>query len=75
MFFEGDEVEQVLMLISGSVKITQLGPKGLAVILRLGAAGDVLDTASLFLPAGTVRRPKSFGAAGRSSGTQGFSRL
>lgn len=48
LFVEGDTVARVLMLISGSVKITQLGPKNLEVILRLGAAGDVLDTASLF---------------------------
>ena len=48
LFLEGDKVEQVLMLTSGFVKITQLGPRGLEVILRLGAAGDVLDTASLF---------------------------
>jgi hypothetical protein len=41
-FFEGDTVDQVLLLISGSVKNTQLGPKGLEVILRLGAPSDVL---------------------------------
>ena len=47
-FLAGDAVEQVLLLISGSVKITQLGPKGLEVILRLGAPGDVFDVVSLF---------------------------
>jgi CRP-like cAMP-binding protein len=48
LHLEGDPVERVLLLISGSVKITQVGPKGLEVILRLGGPGDVLDTASLF---------------------------
>jgi CRP-like cAMP-binding protein len=48
LYLEGDTVKQVLLLISGSVKITQLGPKGLEVILRLGAPGDVFDTVSLF---------------------------
>ena len=47
-FLEGEAVEQVLLVISGSVKITQLGPNGLEVILRLAAAGDVFDTESLF---------------------------
>jgi CRP-like cAMP-binding protein len=48
VFLAGDTVEQVLLLISGSMKITQLGPKGLEVILRLGAPGDVFDVVSLF---------------------------
>jgi CRP/FNR family transcriptional regulator, nitrogen oxide reductase regulator len=48
LYVEGDPVEQVLLLISGSVKVTQVGPKGLEVILRLGAPGDVLDPVSLF---------------------------
>jgi CRP/FNR family transcriptional regulator, nitrogen oxide reductase regulator len=48
LYLEGDKVEQVLLLISGSVKITQLGPTGLEVILRLAAPGDVFDTVSLF---------------------------
>jgi CRP/FNR family transcriptional regulator, nitrogen oxide reductase regulator len=48
LYLEGDTVEQVLLLISGSVKITQLGPKGMEVILRLGAPGDVLDAERLF---------------------------
>jgi CRP/FNR family transcriptional regulator, nitrogen oxide reductase regulator len=49
LYLEGDKVEQVLLLISGSVKITQVGPKGFEVILRLGAPGDLLDTVSLFV--------------------------
>ena len=48
LYVEGDPVEQVLLLISGSVKVTQVGPKGLEAILRLGAPGDVLDLVSLF---------------------------
>ena len=48
LYVEGDPVERALLLISGSVKITQVGPKGLEVILRLGGPGDVLDTVSLF---------------------------
>jgi CRP/FNR family transcriptional regulator, nitrogen oxide reductase regulator len=48
LFLEGDTVEQVLLLVSGSVKITKLGPTGMEVILRLGAPGDVLDAERLF---------------------------
>jgi CRP/FNR family transcriptional regulator, nitrogen oxide reductase regulator len=48
LYLEGDPVERALLLISGSVKITQVGPKGLEVILRLCSPGDVLDTVSLF---------------------------
>ena len=48
LYLQGDTVKQVLLLISGSVKITQLGPKGMEVILRLGAPGDVLDAERLF---------------------------
>jgi len=48
LYLAGDTVEQVLLLVSGSVKITQLGPKGLEVILRLGAPGAVFDVVSLF---------------------------
>jgi CRP/FNR family transcriptional regulator, nitrogen oxide reductase regulator len=48
LYSEGDAVEQVLLLISGFVKTTQVGPKGLEVILRLSAPGDVLDAVGLF---------------------------
>jgi CRP/FNR family transcriptional regulator, nitrogen oxide reductase regulator len=47
LYLEGDTVEQVLLLISGFVKITQLGPRGTEVILRLSAPGDVLDAVGL----------------------------
>jgi len=42
IFVEGDPVRQVILLISGCVKITQLGPNGHEVILRLGGIGEVL---------------------------------
>jgi CRP-like cAMP-binding protein len=42
VFFEGDPVRQVVLLISGCVKITQLGPNGHEVILRLAGPGEVL---------------------------------
>jgi len=48
LHLESDMVEQVLLLISGSVKFLQLGFKGLEVILRIGAPGDVFDVVSLF---------------------------
>jgi CRP/FNR family transcriptional regulator, nitrogen oxide reductase regulator len=48
LYLEDDTVGQFLLLISGSVKITQVGPKGLEVILRLGGPGDVFDVVSLF---------------------------
>src|SRR5215470_2839666 len=48
LYLETDMVEKVLLLISGSVKFSQLGSKGLEVILRLGAPGDVFDVVSLF---------------------------
>jgi CRP-like cAMP-binding protein len=42
IFFEGDPIRQVVMLVSGCVKITQLGANGNEVILRLAGPGDVL---------------------------------
>ena len=48
LYLEGGTVEKVLLLISGMVKITQLGPKGLQFTLRLAAPGDVLGAVSLF---------------------------
>ena len=48
VYSEGDTVEQVLLLISGFVKTTQVGAKGLEVILRLSAPGDVFDVVGLF---------------------------
>src|SRR5689334_1941418 len=42
IFLEGDAVRQVLVLISGCVKITQFGQSGCEVILRLNGPGDVV---------------------------------
>jgi len=42
IFFEGDPVQQVMMLLSGCVKITQQGPSGNEVILRLGGTGEMV---------------------------------
>ncbi len=42
LFFEGDPVRQVVLLVSGCVKIMQLGANGSEVILRLNGPGDVL---------------------------------
>ena len=71
LYLEGNTVEQVFLLISGSVKITQLGPRGIEVILRLGSPGGIFDVVSL---SGTAQPAKSFAGAGRSSGSRGFSR-
>ena len=48
LYLEGDSVEHVYLLASGFAKITQLGPRGTEVILRLGVPGDVLGAISLF---------------------------
>ncbi len=42
IFFDGDPIQQVVMLLSGSAKMTQFGSKGTEVILRLNRLGDVL---------------------------------
>ena len=42
IFCEGDPIQQVVMLVSGCVKITQLGFGGEEVILRLCGAGDTV---------------------------------
>ena len=47
IFFEGDPVRLVILLTSGCAKITQLGPNGHEVILRLGGIGEVLGGAGL----------------------------
>ncbi len=48
VYIEGDPVQQVVLLTSGFVKITQLGLGGAEVILRLGAPGDVVGAGDLF---------------------------
>lgn len=42
IFCEGDPAKHVTMLLSGCVKVTQLGLKGDEVILRVNVIGDVL---------------------------------
>jgi len=44
IFSLGDPIEQVALLLSGWVKITQPGPRGSEVILRLSGSGDVVGT-------------------------------
>jgi CRP-like cAMP-binding protein len=48
LHLEGDAVERVLLLTSGSVKITKMGQGGGEVILRLRVPGDVLGAMGLF---------------------------
>jgi len=42
IFFDGDPVQQVVLLLTGSAKMTQFGSTGTEVILRLSRSGDVL---------------------------------
>jgi CRP/FNR family transcriptional regulator, nitrogen oxide reductase regulator len=44
VFFEGDSVQQILLLISGAVKETQFGQNGAGVILRLSGPGEIVGT-------------------------------
>lgn len=42
IFIEGDPVRQVILLLAGCIKITQLGPNGHEVILRFAGVGEVV---------------------------------
>lgn len=42
IYFEGDPVKQVILLTSGCVKLSQTGPQGQEVILRLVGSGECL---------------------------------
>jgi CRP-like cAMP-binding protein len=42
IYQEGDSIRRTILLISGCVKITQLGENGSEVILRLNGGGDVI---------------------------------
>lgn len=44
LFSEGNPVRQVIMLLSGCVKITQTGLNGNEVILRLNGAGEIVGS-------------------------------
>jgi CRP/FNR family transcriptional regulator, nitrogen oxide reductase regulator len=47
IFIEGDPVRQILLLTSGCVKITQLGPSGSEVILRVNGPGELIGALGL----------------------------
>jgi CRP-like cAMP-binding protein len=51
IFYESDPIKQVILLLSGCVKITQLGLGGQEVILRLCVPGEVVGD---FPPSGNV---------------------
>jgi CRP-like cAMP-binding protein len=42
VFFEGDPIKNVILLIAGAVKITQFGPNGQEVILRINGPGEMV---------------------------------
>jgi CRP/FNR family transcriptional regulator, nitrogen oxide reductase regulator len=44
LYSEGDPVRQVTMLISGFVKVTQMGVNGNEVILRLNGGGEIVGS-------------------------------
>jgi CRP-like cAMP-binding protein len=48
VFFIGDPIEQVFLLLSGCVKITQQNASGNEVILRLAGSGEVVGTFRLW---------------------------
>lgn len=47
IFIEGDPIREVHLLISGWVKVTQLGPHGQEVILRLVGPGELIGAPDL----------------------------
>lgn len=49
IFVEGAPCRQVLLLISGCVKTTQLGPTGCEVILRLNGPGELIGAVETYL--------------------------
>jgi CRP/FNR family transcriptional regulator, nitrogen oxide reductase regulator len=44
LYFEGDPVRHIVLLISGCVKVTQFGQSGSEVILRLNGPGEIVGT-------------------------------
>jgi CRP-like cAMP-binding protein len=60
VFFEGDPARHVILVLSGYLKVTQLGANGQEVILRLNGPGDALggigktSEAELFTTARTI---------------------
>jgi CRP/FNR family transcriptional regulator, nitrogen oxide reductase regulator len=61
VFFEGDPARHVILLLSGCLKVTQLGANGQEVILRLNGSGDILggigrsSDSELFTTARTIQ--------------------
>ena len=47
IFFEGNPIRNILLLVSGCVKVSQFGHNGSEVILRLNGPGEVLGTDGL----------------------------
>ena len=47
IFMEGDPVRDIILLISGSAKITQLGQNASTVILRIVGPGEIVDVVGL----------------------------
>jgi len=47
MFFEGDPIKHVLLLVTGCVKVTQFGQNGGEVILRLHGPGEIIGALGL----------------------------
>jgi CRP/FNR family transcriptional regulator, nitrogen oxide reductase regulator len=47
IFFEGDPIRHIVFLLSGSVKVTQFGPNGQEVILRLNGPGEMVGMLGL----------------------------
>ena len=54
IYIEGDPIREVFLLTSGCVKVTQLGPNGQEVILRLNGPSELIGAQGL--SAGTSRR-------------------
>ena len=52
LFAEGDPVRQILLLVSGCVKLTQFGEDGSEVILRLAGPGEIIGALGLCNDAG-----------------------
>jgi CRP-like cAMP-binding protein len=47
LFAEGDSIRQILLLVSGWVKVTQFGQNGSEVILRLNGPGEIVGALGL----------------------------
>jgi len=47
IFFEGDPIRHIVLLLSGCVKVTQFGPNGQEVILRLNGPGEMVGMLGL----------------------------